>query len=252
MRILYKYVSLILENVLKYRYSFILHNVTRAFPHIRPFVANRMVFEYYKYFGQLICEFVISPLPKLEIDIKTLQKLNFLLSKNKPVVLVLGHYGNWEILNQLPLHIRNVSISCIYTPIKNVLGNFLINKFRTRYGIKLIQATNIRKVMLANSLKGEIFICVNGQNSTNFSCLEVEFLNHFTEISTDAEEVGKILNAYVAYIEISHQNANEWMLKMIPICDEAKLTYSGEITRKYTELFERSIYNNPSFYLWSH
>src|SRR5690606_10407143 len=57
------------------------------------------------------------------------------------------HYGNWEILNKLPEH-TDMPVQALYKPLKNNLFNSFVYKKRTRYGARLLPATQALRILL--------------------------------------------------------------------------------------------------------
>ena len=59
------------------------------------------------------------------------------------------------------------------------------------------------------------------------------------------EKTAKLLNAEVYYTDIQNMQKGYYKVNLIKL-------YSHNITKEYTELLEKTIKQNPQYWLWSH
>src|SRR3546814_771092 len=69
--------------------------------------------------------------------------------EGRPMVALLGHYGNWESLSILPRKLP-VQVNALYKPLSNKWLCHLVRRIRSRFGMRLIPAqTALRQLMKA-------------------------------------------------------------------------------------------------------
>src|ERR1700751_5838763 len=94
---------LLIYFVIGYRKKVVLENLRKSFPEKSEEELKKIRFKFYRYF----CDFVLETLKTLTIGKKNMLKhcklnpdakalFDKYHSENKSLILVMGHYGNWE------------------------------------------------------------------------------------------------------------------------------------------------------------
>lgn len=238
-------------HVYKYRLSVCIQNLARAFPHfsyqdIRFYQRN-----FYRNLGRLVWEILFPTKTTLKIDPTALNKIEQMNGQNRPIILLLGHYGNWEVLNKLPLQV-DIPVQALYKPLKNNWCNYFVHQKRSRYGLRLLSSTNALRTLLRERHKPSITLFIADQFPGNNNGIAVDFLQQSTFMFSGAEQLAKRLNAYVGYIELKPLQNHSWGMTIQTICENADDVSDDYITVAYTRKLEQSIQKDPSWWLWTH
>lgn len=238
-------------HICKYRLSVCIQNLARAFPHLsyRDIHLHRRNF--YRNLGRILWENLFPAGVKLKLSRSALETINLLNKQQRQTFLLLGHYGNWEMLNQLPQH-TDLPVQALYKPFKNNLFNYLIFKKRTRHGIRLLSAPQALRILLREKNSPSITFFIADQFPGHNNGIAVNFLQQNTLMFSGAEQLAKRIDAYVAYLELKPLNKQEWEVEINVICEHAIETANGQITTTFANMLEDSIRRDPSWWLWTH
>lgn len=260
MSVLYKGSSVLyfcLYRLGNYRKHVVIQNVSRSFPRKKYDEINTIVQEFYSNFADFFVEVLknVSISPKQISDKLEIEGFEFIeeqIKQGKNVLACLGHCGNWEILNCLPLKL-SVNVYSAYKPIRaSFIDKFMLS-IRSRFGAHLIPAKSIARHILSNKGLSSLYILIGDQcpkeSNDKFS---LSFLNQPTLVYPGTEKLAKATNSVVVYIKLTRVEKGVFKAKCIPICKEATETGVMEITSKYIGYLEQSINEQPASWLWTH
>lgn len=243
--------SYLIQFVFKYRQDICIQNISRAFPDLSYHEIKQQIGEFYANFARIIWEIIFFNRTKLIVDSQTTELFDNIVALNRPVILLLGHYGNWEVLNKLPMH-TPLPVQALYKPLKNKLFNTLMLRRRSQFGIRLIESTKALRTLIHEKDKSTITLFISDQYPGNKNGLPLTFLNQPTYMFTGAEAISRRINAYVAYLELRPVGNHSWTISIQTITENAALAEKNEITKQFTKRLEGSIQHSPSWWLWSH
>ncbi|MCF7804633.1 MAG: hypothetical protein K9N46_10200 [Candidatus Marinimicrobia bacterium] len=95
----------IVAHILPIRRSVVESNLRRAFPHKSPREINKLTINTYRHFGRMIADFVrqdrysASEMRKM-VTMENRELLENAIADDSGAVLLLGHFGNWEIFGR--------------------------------------------------------------------------------------------------------------------------------------------------------
>ncbi|WP_196938504.1 lysophospholipid acyltransferase family protein [Sphingobacterium pedocola] len=248
---IYNFLGFLIGSVFHYRSQVAVQNLARAFPNASYGEVKQYLLSFYRNMGRVLLESIFPFLPKPIVDAAAVEHLQQIHHSNRNIILIIGHYGNWETLNKLPMQI-DIPIQALYKPIKNKLLNGIVMKLRENYGARMIPAQHGIRTLIKEKNNPSITLFVADQFPGHQNGLPMQFLNQNTCMFTGAEKVAKKLNAYVAYVEMEATTQHRWNVTFRTICDFAAETEDGFITEVYTRYLERSIQHDPSWWLWTH
>jgi len=238
-------------HIYKYRLSVCIQNLARAFPHLSYQDISRHRRNFYKNFGRILWENFYPNRIKLQLADSALETLNWVTKQQRQTIFLLGHYGNWEILNKLPEH-TDMPVQALYKPLKNNLFNSFVYKKRTRYGARLLPATQALRILLREKQTPSITFFIADQFPGHDNGIAVNFLQQRTFMFAGAEQLAKRIDAYVGYVELKPLHKQLWEINIKIICEHAADTTDGQITRTFAHMLEESIQRDPSWWLWTH
>lgn len=251
MQFIYNSIGFFLSQILRYRFRVSVQNIARSFPR----ATYQEVSEYHKSFyqnlGRILIESLFVKKQLLYLTRGTKEQLAEIASENKNIILILGHYGNWELIKQLPLS-TNIKVQALYKPLQNKYWNRKMKSIREKYGLCLIPSSQALRTLLKEKDNPSITVFIADQFPGKNNGANVDFLHQQTQIYTGAEQIAHKLNAYVLYGEISSYGKSKWVFSIETICNQAKTTPKGFISTTFAKKLENSINKNPSLWLWSH
>ena len=253
----------ILFYLIRYRRKLVRMNLKNAFPTKTPTEIRRIEKNFYRFF----CDYFFETIKLLNISesqikkhitIRNKEPFQNLIDKKQPIVLLLGHYGNWEWIPSLALQVNldaDTVFGQIYRPLKNkTFDRFFLN-LRGRFHTVNLTKHNVYRdiVNLRKENKNWILGFMSDQKpSGNQVPHLMQFLNQETPILAGTEKIARHTGAAVCYFDITRIKRGYYEVEPLIIFDNAAETSDFEITEKYIRCLEQSILRNPACYLWTH
>jgi KDO2-lipid IV(A) lauroyltransferase len=250
---------LILYHVIGYRKKVVMQNLERSFPEKTPEELKRIRRKFYRY----LCDLFLETFKGLTITRKNVLKhctLNaeakLLFEKyhneNKSVIIVMGHYGNWEWAG------NTFSLTCpqqlyvIYHPLSNPYFNRLMYHLRTRFGTKLYAMNDTFKEMVKNRKEINATAFIADQTPAPENAYWTRFLNQDTPVFRGTEKIAQKMNFPIVYVSIKRHQRGRYEIFAETLFENPKNTADGEISEVHTRRLERDIREQPEIWLWSH
>ncbi len=186
------------------------------------------------------------------ILVENIDLLHELTLLNRPIIMVTAHYGSWEkAFSALPIFI-NKPVGLVYTPVKsNYFGDLLLH-IRTLFGLNLITRYTFKEHIVAHLNETFFYIMPSDQRPVDpKKSFWTPFLGIKTPMLFGVEKHAVQYNLPVIYLHIKDAG-RQCHINFSLICMYGKETEHGFITKKYAELLEKQIVDDPSQWLWSH
>ncbi len=259
-RILYlisDFLYLIIFHVFGYRRKVVEENLKNSFPE----KSSEEIIQISKKYFQYLCDIILETLKKINLTKKEIlehctfhnaELVDKLFAENKSVILLMGHYGNWELAGS------SFSLSCkhplyvIYKPLSNKYFEQRMRTSRTMFGTKLIKMENTLKDILSNKNNCAAYAFIADQTPSNHNAYWTNFLNQDTAMFTGAEKLAKKLNSPVVFINIVKIKRGHYEIFAEMLSENPKETNENEIIESYTRRLEKEITKTPETWLWSH
>ncbi len=171
----------------------------------------------------------------------------------KSVIAVPGHYNNWEWGSLSPGLQMKYPIVGFYKPMSNKLVDAYAKRHRAKFNTLLasIRETALTFGKLAD--KPLAYIMASDQSPTNMKdSYWFNFLNHDTAWLHGPEKYARMYNLPVIYVDIQKVKRGYYELKLVLLTENPASLPDGEITRLYVQHLEKSILQDPAYWLWSH
>jgi len=251
-------VFFILYYFVGYRKKVVYGNIQRSFPEKTPKEIKSIMFKFYRHFCDLILEsikgFSISSaeaqkrMGSINVDI-----INQFGQEGKNVVLIGGHYGNWELFAVAVGPTINIKPIALFTPLANKFFDQKVKASRSRFGLNLLPSVKVRELMAEKTEEKRMIIFGSDQSPRKGQrAYWMKFLNQETGVQFGAEKFAKEHNCAVVYGHIRRLKRGHFQIEYQAICEDASQTAYGEITQKHTLLLEKEIIKEPAYWLWSH
>jgi KDO2-lipid IV(A) lauroyltransferase len=253
------FMYVVLYKLLGYRKEVVLTNLRKSFPEKTEKEIEQIASDYYKY----LCDLFLETFKTLTVDKKTMLKhcyfspqalkvFNDLAAENKSVVLVMGHFGNWEWAgNTFSMQCKH-QLYVIYHPIRNKYFDWLVYKMRTRFGTKLIAMKDTFREMLENRAELNATAFIADQTPGPENAYWTEFLNQDTPVFKGTELIARKINYVVVYAKVKRIKRGYYEIFAEVLHDNPKSTTDGELSEMHTKKLEQDIKEQPEIWLWSH
>jgi KDO2-lipid IV(A) lauroyltransferase len=259
--LLYKFSDLlyfIFTRIFPYRKSVIIGNIQRSFPDKSELEQQQLVKQFYRHFTDILVEGIKN----LSISKKQLKKrmlvrnpelMQELYDEKRNVILVSGHFNNWEWLISSQNLLFNHQSFGIGMPMTNKFWDKKVNQRRERFGMQVINASNYQIKFRTFKKKSFAVLTLGDQSPAHSSkSYWMNFLNQDTAVLFGTEHMANDYNFVVVFFVVHKIKRGYYELELKLITKDAKSMNWGEITENHTKLLEAEIIKNPSQWLWSH
>jgi KDO2-lipid IV(A) lauroyltransferase len=248
--------SFLLHKVFKYRLKTVKKNLNLAFPNKSNSEIESIEKKFYNHFADISIE-SIKAYGMSEAQMKNryrydnIEELEKIQKKNKNIILICGHYSNFEWLLSVGYSAKGNGYG-IYTPMSNKYFDRLFKKIRKKHKAFLVSRYHINDFM--NNLdvnKYHVFGFAADQSPRKVGKYYINnFLGHKVPIFTGAERFSKDYNLSVVFADITRIKRGFYNTKFIEILNKDNTQYG--ITDQFLSLLEKQIYRDPSQYFWTH
>lgn len=236
-------------------------NLTESFPEKSEHGIKEIEKKFYSFFTDNILEslkmFTISRKEMLRrVKFINVEEVDALMGDGKSISLFLGHYGNWEWMSSIPLHInKEVVAAQIYHKLSNKNMDRLMLYVRERMGAVCVEMRKTARYV--NELATENKVCIIGfiadqsprkKDSHHF----LHFLNHNTPVLTGTEKITKHYDFGAFFLDVKRVKRGYYEARFVKMHDNPKSLPDFELTAIYYQMLEKCIRTQPELYLWSH
>ena len=238
-----------------YRKKVIDENIKRAFPKLDASEIIKFRKDFYRYFSDLLVESIknlsISKRELLQrMHLENPEIVEEIKGLNKPILLVAGHYNNWEwLITAQALWFKQPSYG-IGMPLSHPFWNQKLTQRRERFGLKVVHAQNYQEAFDAN--QPIILVLADQAPSSPNQCLWLPFLNQKTPLIFGPEYMANTYDCAVYYVDIKNYKRGFYRISIEPIVKEPKKLDYQVLTQMYVQKLEQQIIDNPTRWLWSH
>ncbi|MCF2593362.1 lysophospholipid acyltransferase family protein [Bacteroides caecigallinarum] len=247
--------------LVRYRRAIVRKNLTESFPEKSEQEIIYIEKKFYRFFTDNIFESfkmaTISPKGiSRRIKFTNVDVVNSILSEGKSISLYLGHYGNWEWVSSMPLHLKEGVVAAqIYHKLHNDDMNRLILNNRGRMGAVSIEMYKTARYIneLASQNKVSIIGFIADQSPRKKdSRYFIPFLNHNVPVLTGTEKITKHYGFEAFFIRMKRVKRGFYEVEFVKMHDNPKSLPDFELTSIYFSLLENMIKTAPELYLWTH
>lgn len=261
LRVLYllsDFFYLLLITVVPYRKKVITGNLKRSFPDKNEKEINTLKRQFYRHFADLLAEGIKN----LSISEKELRKrlrvvnpelMEKLFEEHKNVLLVSGHYNNWEWLICAQNFLLPHQAVGIGTPLSSKFWDKKLNERRARFGMKIIHAKQVKEFYRQEFEKPIATLILSDQSPGDSNkAYWMDFLHQPTAVLFGCELLAHNHKQAVVFFVVKKLSRGYYALELKLITDNASEMAWGEITEAHTRLLEEEINTLPSQWIWSH
>lgn len=252
---------LLAYRVLGYRKAVVRDNITRCFPEKSE--SERLSIEkgFYRHLADVVVESIkgLSLSPR-EMEARfTMENGEETYAQLKPgqsLLAMTAHQGNWEWL-LLGYSLRSkqsgwLPIVALYQTLSNRFFDGLMLSIRSRFGARMAPSQQVLRVLAASKKEPILLAMVSDQAADPQMAIRTTFLGRTTYFLNGAEKIARKSGMAVFYAALRKSSRGHYTFRFIPITLNPQEEEEGFITRRYAEILESEIRQQPSFWLWSH
>jgi Kdo2-lipid IVA lauroyltransferase/acyltransferase len=249
----------ILYYFIRYRRETVVVNLAKSFPEK---MGNELKFiekNFYKYFCDSFFENLTLPyIGKRRLNARFSYKnpeiFEPYFQKNKSIILVAAHYGNWEMSLNMQMFLKHRIFAAYKSQSNKGFDKFFI-KTRSRMQLEPVLMNNIAKRLVKNIQNGipTIAYMLGDQTPDMFNVRYwTIFLNQDTPVLLGPEKLARKLDLPVFFLDIIKKARGKYEASFQLIEDNPAQTKEFEIVEKCTQYLEKMIIRDPTIWLWSH
>ncbi|MEY3238235.1 MAG: hypothetical protein RI883_2336, partial [Bacteroidota bacterium] len=249
---------LILVTIFPYRKQVIEDNLKHSFPNKSSKEIKELKRQFYLHFCDILAEGIKNlSISKKELSrrfiVKNPEIMEKLFSQNKSVILVSGHYNNWEWLITSQSFLFKHQAMGIGMPMTSKFWDKKINERRMRFGMKVIHAKNFKEEIQKNNEHPIAILTLADQSpGDSTKAYWTNFLNQETAVLFGVEQMAHTNDFAVVFFVTRKVKRGHYEMELKLITEEPRNLQWGDITENHLHLLENEIINKPEFWVWSH
>ena len=245
--------------VFRYRRSVVKKNLTNSFPEKSLGELACIEKKFYRHFADTFIETLYFDRISVKEGKSIVKYLNpelleSYLKKDRQVVVILGHYNNWEWFCNWPLY-SEYRFYPVYKRLKSKVFERFYCGLRSHFGAIPLERADTYRQLLSDHKNG--IACTSAflfdQTPRVYEIQHwVTFLNQDTPVILGAEKVAQKINAVVLFAHSKKVRRGKYEVVYDLITDNGAANPKYEITEKCLLLLENQIKEQPEYWLWSH
>jgi Kdo2-lipid IVA lauroyltransferase/acyltransferase len=246
-------------HIIRYRVKVTRKNLLAAFPEKTE--QERLAIEK-KFYSHLIDSFLESfamfGFSKNTINkhlrFKNIELVNQYFEQNRNLMVVLGHYGNWD----WPANVTQFTpykILAIYKPLSNKWFDKLFYDIRSKFGVIPVPMNDtLRLVQQYNASKTPfvLYMLADQRPLRQHAKTWLHFMNQETPVLPGTTKISRKYNMPVIFFQTQKIKRGLYEISFNVISENPAQETENECLVKYFKLLEEQIRIAPEYYLWSH
>jgi KDO2-lipid IV(A) lauroyltransferase len=243
-----------------YRRKVVRENLQNSFPEKSLDEIISIEKRFYRHF----CDYMMESIKQVSFsieeimeraEVKNIELINDRFAQGRSVIMLLGHYGNWEWYTSMIGRQKEILVAQVYRRLKNRSMDRLFLKIRSVYNtINIEKNTIFRELVQIRKKKQQILVGLLSDQtpSKNNLIYWTKFLNQDTSVLVGAERIASKLDYDVYYMDIQKVARGKYTAEVKLISNDPTNSAEFEITEKYARYMEETILRDPAYWLWTH
>lgn len=252
---------LFLYGIIRYRRKIVRKNLINSFPEKNAKEIKKIEHKFYRHLCDTFVE-TIKLWHMSESDIKkriifTNKELATSYCDNGQGVMVIGgHMGNWEWDTAFGLFFNeNIAFMPLYKTLHNAMFDKMMIEIRSHFGASPMHKKEMLRKVIKSKKDGKIpFLAFIADQRPKKSTSHVwtTFMNQPTAVFPGAEKMVEMFDLVPLYIHTRMPKRGHYEITFINIEKSNCTSEEYPITKRFTELLEENIKEQPEIWLWSH
>lgn len=237
-----------------------LENIRNAFPEKDSEWHRKLVSRSYHNLGIVLAEILAfkslsDDKIRKYIRYENIGLINELIARGKGLILLSGHFGNWEFLAYSAGFFSGVQVTIIVKPQKNKLADRFINKIRTRRNNSVVSMYKAAREIITVLRKGESIALLADQSASPQKNVFIEFFGRPAATYKAPAELSLKFDCPIIMGFAERQADGTYFVKLKEI-EHSDLEDTPEnvevLTKRHVVELEQAIRKNPDHWPWQH
>jgi KDO2-lipid IV(A) lauroyltransferase len=249
---------LVFYYVIPYRKKVVLSNLRNSFPDKSEEEITTLCKKFYAH----LCDIIVESVKLFSISNKQILKrfkvnnpevLQPYFDQGKSVIIVGGHYNNWEMLaSGIDQQVPHDTVA-LYSKLTNAFFDKKMKSSRGAFGLRMVTTKESFAYFKETYTVPRMTIFGADQSPTYSKSVHwTTFLNQDTAVALGTERFATKYNLPIVYGAINKNKRGHYSIDISILCDQPKDTTEGEITEMHTRKLEEQILAQPEYWLWTH
>jgi KDO2-lipid IV(A) lauroyltransferase len=243
-----------------FRKKITLDNIAKAFPHASEEEVRRIALGAYRNYGTVLMEMLWAGNQTPDVlmrivRVSNLEVFNRLFTQKRGLILLSGHYGNWEFLvGPLGLHFDQRPAT-IFQQQSNKRIDAAINAMRCRLGNVMIPMGPSVREVIRTLKEGKIVLMLGDQSGPRESVF-IDFFGRPAATRRGPAAFCLKTGAPIVMVFLVRQSDGTYVATFEAVDMTGLDTYNEEnvieLTRRHVAILEAHIRKHPDHWLWMH
>ena len=248
-------------HVARYRVKVVRDNLEQCFPQKTPKELRSIERKFYWFFAELLLNIlnltIITP-RKLARCIKVKSGCENFATDQRPIIVMLAHYGCWELLAGFTMPQYGFHTICVYHELENPVADKIMRFIRERLGGIPVERREVLRYCVANRNgypDGGRMLWGMISDQTPARDLKhhwLKFMGRPTVFARGSEYMAVKFDMPVYFLWVDKVGFGRYEYRFEMIYDGKEEVDEYEITERYAKLLERQINTQPEYWLWTH
>jgi KDO2-lipid IV(A) lauroyltransferase len=248
--------------IFRYRVKVVRQNLKNSFPDKPEKWLQQTEKKFYRHLCDIAAEEIFmwganTEKMRKHLEYQHLDVFSELHSKGKDIIILFGHYCNWEWNAFVPQDLPNnlYEVGTLYQKLHNADFDGLLCEIRSKFGVNLVNQKSVLRKIVENRRKKQplalAFIADQSPWSKN-AHYWTTFLNRQTTFLTGWEEIAKKFDCAVIYVDMRKTTRGKYVYAPEILCENPQDLPQYALTEMYVRRLEQNILIEPAYWLWSH
>lgn len=174
--------------------------------------------------------------------------------QGRGVILLSGHYGNWEFLAYSVFVYLRIPVLIIVKPLSNYILDRIINRYRTRLGNSIVSMYEAAFKVVKNLRKGGVVALLADQSATKDKDIFVDFFG-IPSATFESPAFFALKYKVPIIIGFAERRGSTYFVHLEELrFDDLEFSSDGiaELTQRHTKKLEEAIRRHPELWVWQH
>ena len=258
-RVLYKLSDLLyyLFWISGYRKKVVMENLKNSFPEKNPEEIRDLGESYFRY----LCDLTLETFKTMKMTEEEARAhcvyhqpewLNKMYEEKKSILVVMGHYGNWEWAGPSFSLESNYQLVVIYRPLSNPYFERMLTETRTKFGTRIMPVNQTLRYMAATRKEITATAFIADQAASSANSYWTTFLHQDTSVFNGPGKLAVKFNYPVVFMCIQRKKRGFYEVTPELLFDNPASFTVEQILTTITKRLEEEILRDPVIWLWSH
>ncbi len=253
----------IVYRVVGYRRKVVRENLAGTFTQKSEAERRKIEKDFYRHFA----DYMVETIKLLHISDKEMRRrmefvnaeiLEKYAAEGRSVMLMLGHYGNWEWVPSVTLwcnEIADLQLGQLYRPLRNKWFDNFFLQLRSRFGTHSIPKAEAFRTLVTyrrNNRSAIVGVIADQTPSRRNIHYRTHFLRPQTAVLTGFEKIARKLDMVLVYVDVEVVKRGYYRAELQLLEDNPAGCPDNDITERYIRAMERTILRAPHAWLWTH